>query len=459
MNYDQLYQILAEQNPWWNSPEYLPMEAKWYKRAQLAEISANLDIPLMLSLTGVRRTGKTTIMRQILAEILLRKNVPTNRIMFFSFDEEIIARNANVLEGIIKTFLDRVLKEEIWNINERVFIFLDEVQDILHWQATLKRFYDQNKNIKFIISGSASLFIREKTKESLAGRIFEYHILPLGFREYLELCSIDIKIPKINIFDLKNSNADIKKTILESGEKLQGLFSQFLIKGSFPEAAALASTADVFKYIKETMLNKVLMSDIPKHFGIQKYEELGLLFRSLCRDTAQVVEYKNIAQECALSIDTISSYVNCFRESLLIDILYNYTRSARKQLRTQKKIYVASPNFTAALFGIHEFNQMMSGIAGHMVETYAYWKLKTSCDNMFFMRELEKEVDFFCQAGNQQILVESKYTENIRESDIKAVPYFMKKRKIKNGIILTKNIFDVRKIEGEKITFLPVWCL
>ena len=122
-----------------------------------------------VAIYGLRRVGKTILMKQIMYEL---KKIKENT-LYFMFDD-IMAQNPDILEDIIDFYLKTIAGEG------RKYIFLDEIQKVPYWQDILKRFYDMREDIKFIVSGSASLRIK-KSKESLAGRIFDFYLPILTF--------------------------------------------------------------------------------------------------------------------------------------------------------------------------------------------------------------------------------------------------------------------------------------
>src|SRR3989344_1998524 len=157
---------LEEFNHWWINKKVDAELALPFKRDIYAEIEKHIDKRFIVALVGLRRVGKTTTMYQIIQSLIERKISPTN-ILFFSFDE-IVAKLGEVLDAY-REMHNKDFRKEI------VYVFLDEVQKCNNWENEIKKYYDLYPKLKFIISGSESLFIRRKTKETLAGRIFEFN--------------------------------------------------------------------------------------------------------------------------------------------------------------------------------------------------------------------------------------------------------------------------------------------
>src|SRR3989338_9915562 len=191
MNEERIIEVLERSNKWWRGT----FELEFKPREVYAEVKRFLSKRQILALVGLRRTGKSTIMFKIIEDALA--TMEKEQIIYFSFDEF----KDIILSDVVKSY-ERLMKKDTTK-GKYLFLF-DEVQKIENWEEQLKRLYDENSDIKFVISGSESLFIRKKSRESLAGIIYEFQIKNLNFKEYLNF--------KNKIFD----NFEIyKKEILE----------------------------------------------------------------------------------------------------------------------------------------------------------------------------------------------------------------------------------------------------
>src|SRR3989338_4967179 len=164
---------LEEFNPWWISGKVDLELALPFKREIFSDIERHLNKRFIIALVGLRRTGKTTIMYQLIERLIQNKINPSN-ILFFSFDETLAELN-EVLE-LYKELHPKDFREE------KIFVLLDEIQKHKNWENEIKKYYDLYPKLKFVVSGSESLFIRKKTKETLAGRIFEFSLTPFTFK-------------------------------------------------------------------------------------------------------------------------------------------------------------------------------------------------------------------------------------------------------------------------------------
>src|SRR3989338_2377358 len=238
---------LEEFNHWWTSGKVDAELALTFKRDIYPEIEKQLDKRFILALVGLRRVGKTTIMYQIMQKLIGSKTDKT-AILFFSFDE-VSAKLAEVLETY-NDIHNKGFREE------KIYVFLDEIQKCSGWENELKKYYDLYPKLKFVISGSESLFIRRKTKETLAGRIFEFTLTPFTFEEYL----------KFN---------GVKRDEFKYETKVRPFFLRFAERGCFPETFSFERETDFKEYIRTLVVDRIIYKDIPKSFKIEDPEFLG----------------------------------------------------------------------------------------------------------------------------------------------------------------------------------------
>jgi hypothetical protein len=456
-------QRIFRANPWWIDKSYLPEEVNWPKRACFENLKSLLEDRFMISLLGLRRTGKSTLMMQTIAKLLQEKIAPKN-IFFYSFSETLEDKNPKTLEAIINNYFEKIIKNPVKFINERVYVLLDEIQYVDNWMAVLKSFYDASSKIKFIISGSFSLKLQNKDKESLAGRIFELDISPLDFSEYLS-----IKYPKESIsydqkllltsFDAKSfDNFDNKLFI----EKYSKDFEEFILWGNFPETIGLSTIEKKYNYIENSILNKLIENDIPQIFNFKKYDELKLLANALIQESGSMYQIKNLTEITKINTKTMSKYLKAFEESFLLQVVPSFHRSFHKSNKTLKKSYVTSPNFTAALLNLRPENSLLNEIMGKLVETYVLQRLKadSGIKNIHFFRKGQNEIDFVI--GSMLIdkksnwnFVEVKYRNEIKHDDLKFLRKYLLENNLNKAFVVTKKRFELIKSPEFELYLIP----
>jgi predicted AAA+ superfamily ATPase len=298
------------------------------------------------------------------------------------------------------------------------------------------------------------LFLKKKTTESLAGRIYEFKLQPLSFEEFLELAgaSVDLlgeyqkyslMIGKLIPEYIQN---DYDLFLARSGNILKDYFEEYLLYYQFPEMVLQQDKDKIRKYISESVYKKAIEYDIPKLFGVEKTDELKFLFQILVNENSSLVEFKTISSEAGIEENTLKKYISYFQESFLIDLLYNHSKSFRKSKRLQKKGYIASTNFFTAFRSDWTENlELRSQYLGSLAETYIFNLLKEKFQYLSFYRKGQDEVDFVAsndyRNSGAHALIEVKYTNEIKWNDIKFIDRIAKKIFKTRYLVYSKNEF------------------
>lgn len=452
-----LFNLATTQNPWWEDSKNLPPEQNWPKREAFFTTQKELDLPLMTLLTGLRRTGKTTILRQLIVNLIKQGQNP-KRILYFSFEQEPSPTSTEILETLLEIYLAQVLKRKTSQVKMPVFIFLDEIQFVEQWQNILKRYYDLNKNFKFILSGSASTILVWPKKESLAGRILEVPIGPLSFREFLKLKKEKV-IPKIDLEKkLKESEFfDLQIISHNRGNELDELYLEYLARGQFPEIINWDDLQKIRSYLISSILEKIILVDLPKVFEIQSPQKLREVFLVLAQETGSLVEYQSTASDLGLSRQTLADYVSYLEAGYLINVVFSSSGSFRRRLRKRKKIYAASSNITTSLQAIGEKSPEFGQIIGHLVETAVLSSLRKEFQDIYFWLQNGKEVDFVVRSQKEILPIEVKFQSSLKKSDLANLFKFMQKNDLEQGFLISRNQFELVEKDSLKITIVPAW--
>lgn len=450
-----LREIIAQNKHWKGEKSFF--ENQKHKRKLFFELAKYLPERQIVSIVGLRRTGKTILLKQLIQNLLEGGNVSAGNILFLSFDEALVTSKIT-LKNYLDTFLEEILKKES---QERIYVFLDEIQYIDRWQHILKRYYDANPKIKFIVSGSSSLFLKKKTTESLAGRIYEFKLDPLSFEEFLELSDVSpALLAEYRKFSLESGQLILPHASKEydfflanSGGVLKGFFEEYLLYYQFPEMVLQKDMDKVRKYISESIYKKTIEYDIPKLFGVEKVDELKFLFQTLVNENGSLLEFKTISSEAGIEENTLKKYISYFQESFLMDLVYNYSKSFRKSRRLQKKSYVSSPNFfTAFRSDWAENHTLRAEYLGSLAETYVFNLLKKKYQYVSFYKKGKDEFDFVASNDyrntSEHSLIEVKYTNAIKWNDIKFIDRTAKEIFKAKYLIYSKTEF---KIDDNKL--------
>jgi len=404
----EINDLIHLQNPWWRDPGTFPNETNLPKRDGFDSFFNHFTKNKLISgLTGLRRIGKTTLIKQTITELLKRKTDPKT-IFYFSFDEPTVEENRDVLDKIINYFIKIVNRTELYKLKKQLYIILDEIQTVAYWQDIIKRYYDFNLPIKFIVTGSASLSILRKSQESLAGRIITTSLAPFSYDEYQRIAG-------------KND------------------FEDYLDFGQFPELWNFDDQTRKINYLKDSILAKVLEVDIIKLYKLRKTYDFERLFWSLLPNTGQIIKSGRLITDLGFKKATLFKYLSVLEKSLLINKILNYNGSFRSEKRLLRKIYPGSVNFLKlSIDPINIGFKVESYIAGLLIDKQAY-----------LCRERDKEIDFILP--QKKIAIEVKYQNRVDPMDLVFFRKFLKEKDYK-GILIVKNPDSLsKKIENTEI--------
>jgi len=436
---ERIIALVREYNPWW---EDRAVEVPGYKRYIFTDIQKYLKTKQIIAIVGLRRVGKTVLMKQVIKDLA---GGGVENVFYFLFDE-LLTRNPEILEDVINYYLKTISKDGI------KYIFLDEIQKVPYWQDILKRFYDTRTDIKFIVSGSSSLQIK-KSRESLAGRIYDFYMPPLTFREFLEINGLKIERVEMDFSKLKEvyeRNID-KKPIIEN------LFLQYILKGAFPEIAKEEDMDIVKSYVRSSVVEKIIFEDIPEVFNIKRKDILYSILEYCGKETSNLLDITKLANILNVNYQTAKSYMFYLENSFLIDILYNYSKSIAKQLRKNKKVHIVHPSITMTMMRYPPEILNVGEVVSRYVESIVFQHCKVICERVSFWRTPQKEEVDIIMERDVMLPVEVKYRSSLEKADLKTALKFLDKFKLNRGVVVTKDVFKRKEFDGKEILFIPAW--
>ena len=375
------------------------------KRNLYSLLEESLKRKFITSLIGLRRIGKTTLLKQLI-NYLIEQGVPRQNVFFYSFDEPIE----------LTMLMDEYFKVSLQEKEQGTFyFFLDEIQKLPEWQNKVKPYYDHYPNFKFVISGSSSLFIRKKS-ESLAGRIEEFLLSPLSFSEFLRFRGKKEFISKKNLF------------ASEVSQELEIFSSRQFID-------ILHENKEVVDSYLDTLARKIIFEDIPLVYPVEQPQVLLKIFTIISATPGMLLDYRSLSSDLAINEKTLSNYVYYLEMAFLIKKLYNYSSNYLTSEKKLKKVYPLASSFCRS-----SLPQTMESLA------------VTQMDCSFFWRKTH-EVDCIVEKKGKLLPIEVKYTNTIKEGELKGLKKFMEEFKVQQGIVLTKNL---EKKTGP-IHYFPLW--
>lgn len=336
------------------------------------KIKKYLDRDEILLIVGARQTGKTTVLHQI--ENIFKKQ---NQISYFLNleDPDYLSLLNQSPKNLFKIFS--------FDLNERVFVLIDEIQYLDNPSNFLKYFYDQYRDkIKIIASGSSAFYLDRKFKDSLAGRKKVFHLFTLSFREFLRFKH-----------ENKLSQKSFQNLALSEQEKIIFYYWEYIIYGGYPRVV-LSPLKE-----KEEVLRDIAYSYIKKDIfeaNIRQDEVFYKLFKILASQIGNLVNSSELASTLGISKTAIDNYLYVMQKSFHIHLINPFFKNLRKELTKMPKLYffdLGLRNFFVKNF--KPFNERED--KGPLLENALFRQLieKYDFEEIRFWRTIQKnEVDF-----------------------------------------------------------------
>ena len=422
-------EILITQNLHWLGQT---LTKKTHHRQIFDQIYKELSFRPMVFLTGMRRVGKSTLIKQLLQKLILERQVKPEQILFWEFHTQSTITD---LEDLIKVYLD-----EIADLNQEIYIFLDEIQFISGYENVLKLYYDRYENIHFVLTGSLSFSYKNRMQESLAGRFVNYKLFPLSFPEYLQFSNQNEYFEKWHKAKLE-TNLNLKEGL---ARELNPIFKTFLNSGRFPDTVVYQQNEQVKNYL-ESVITQSLNQDSVDYFKITKPREINFLYQYLVKNNGGEISLDKIGKNLGLSWQTTSNYIDIL-ELLGLIYIVNNTDNPLKLINIRKKIY------TNSAFSLSFEAQILDSHLGFAVESYVLERFLEQKKFIHFFRERETEVDLIDYKSKSAY--EIKFRSQIQESDFKNLLRISEKLKLSPKVI---TLFQTAS-KNPEIEYLPA-CL
>ncbi len=356
-------------------------------RSVYSQLKAHLTKRQITVLTGMRRTGKTTLVKQLIADSTIQQKL---YIDLERIDNRILWTETNY-ETIIQALTQRGLR-----FDEPVLIALDEIQLVPNLPSVLKYLYD-TYTIKFIVTGSSAYYLKNQFTESLAGRKKLFDIYPLDFGELLTFRGI-----RATSMGWQESAHFMRAEY----ERLKGYYEEYILFGGFPEVVLAEATAD-----KQDLLSDILSAyinfDILTQADIRDPANLYKLIKLLAVRIGTKLDISKLTSLVGLSRPTVANYLDLLEQSYLIRTVPVLANNPDREIVKARKLYfldngiasLAGDMGSGARFENAVFNQLIhrGGVA--------YYQLKTG-----------REIDFVV---DKTIGLEVK--ETAAEGDLKQV--------------------------------------
>ena len=415
MERKDLYYVLFEQQKEMN------LESNFIKRELTKKVLSFLNLKLPIIITGVRRSGKSTLLYLIKNELKLKDK----EFIYINFNDE------RLTDFSIKDFqkiLD-FLEEE--DFRDNCIILLDEIQETKDWEKWVDRI--KNKH-QIFITGSNSKLLSKEISTILTGRSVNVSLYPFSFQEFLNARNIETNNWKID---------------LKIQAKLRKYFNEFFSIGGIPKVIV-----DNDKRLLRENYENILYRDIIKRFNKNLEKPIKEISVYLSSNISNEVSLRALSKTIQIkNLSTLKSILESFENSFLFFFVNKFDFSVRKQIQNPRKVYCIDNGF------ITEIGFRLSENKGKILENLVFIELKRNGKEVYYLSE-KKECDFVIRNGakiNEAIQVCYELNNKNRERELGGLLEALKKFNLKKGLILTYNQEDELNIENKKIFIKPVW--
>ncbi|MEK6913095.1 MAG: ATP-binding protein [Nanoarchaeota archaeon] len=390
------------------------------ERTVLKEVESKLKLPHVIVLTGLRRSGKSTLLRQ-----LIKKDYNDEDFYYINFEDE------RLFDFPAEDF-NRLYEALISLYGKKKTFFIDEIQNVANFETFVRRFYEEG--FKFFITGSSATLLSKELGTKLTGRHLDIIVRPFSFLEFLEIK--EVKIDKESLY----------KTELKV--KIKKYFEDYLTQGGMPEYLIYHDSELLSRVYEDTVIK-----DIAVRHKVENIVVLKQLYLYLISNSANKFSLNSLKQFTNInSVNTIKKFINYLEETYFAKTIGKFDYSFKKQIISNKKFYILDNGFIEIL------SKKLSEDKGCLLENLVFINL-TKDKEVFYYSE-KKECDFIVVKNRnvtQVIQVCYDLHDDNREREISGLLEAMKQFKLKEGLILTNNQEEEIKLEHKKIIVKPVW--
>jgi hypothetical protein len=401
-------------------------------------------------LTGVRRSGKSTLMHQMIGKLIREGTEPTN-IVYLQLEDSLVDKyllehesqgedrsivGAGLLEKLFAIYREK------YNPQGKIYLFLDEIQGIRGFNRVLNDWYESQENLKCIVSGSRKSLIDSEMATLLTGRTLQFTIYPFNFREYLLARGVQL-LPKAPLRETYDAYYEQTHTILHH-------LGNYLHEGAFPEIVMTDSEANK-SLIATSYYRDFLARDIIGPNQIRNSRDAEVLGLQILADFTKTHTYRSLAKPLKLTSPTVKSYLEYFYQAYLFyeSTFFSYSTKETQDIQRERKIYVVDN-------GLRNFNALFkTEDLGRCAENLVYLELSQRSGAVFYWKG-KQEVDFVVRNPDVK-LYNCTYTDDIPEREISGLVEGMIEFKLSKSVLLTKNTLEDRQVEDKQISLIPLW--
>jgi len=431
MDKSEIIEILSEWNFWSEDRETGILRDNYVE-----ETLNKLNLGKVVSITGVRRSGKSTILKQIVKKLIEETRRENTLIVNFE-ERRWLKLDLKFLNKLYESYREIIKPSE-------PYIFLDEVQKLEEWERFV-RSLNERKEANIVITGSSSRLMSKELSSLLTGRTLEMEIFPLSFREFLGFRDIWLRD---------------EKDILFNASKIRSLFREYLERGGFPEIV-LTKDRGYKREILWKYFDDIISKDVVERFKIRNPEKIEILAKYYLTNISSPHTFNSISGFLKIPVETISRYSNHLEISRLIFFLRRFSFSVKEQENSPRKVYSIDSGLSNAVG--FRFREGLGKIAENLVFLELLRRnAKSKNLEVFYWKDSQhREVDFVVKEGLtvRELIQVCWNPENVktRKREIRSLIKAGSELNCENLSIINENQEGDEEFKGWRIRFRPLW--
>ena len=430
MEKEKIVEVLT---PWnfWEGDQYTGTARDEYLK-QLVEYSRQEEV---VAIVGVRRAGKSYLMRQCIKE-LIKNGAKPEETLYINFEEPLFKNYLN-LDFLVKCY---EAYREIVNPEGYAFLFLDEIQNIPGWEKFVRGLMEK-REAKLYVSGSSAQLLSAEFATVLAGRQITLEVYPLSFREFLTFRGVKI---------------DSKLDVLKRSRRIRGYLREYLEYGGFPRV--VLSEGNYKKEILKEYFNTILLRDIVLRFRVENVKQLEALAVYLLTNISNRITYnklKNMLKFLGtkMSLDSVVRYMDFLKKAFFIFEVNAASYKAKEIIQKPRKVYAIDTGLrnTASV--------RFSEDIGRLAENAVFLELKRRGNDIYYYSK-NKECDFVVKKDMKFIhalQVCWSVEEATKKREVNGLTEALEELHLRDGTIITGDYEDKVEVDGKNIFFIPMW--
>jgi len=424
---------------------------KYIKRLLLEEIKKYIERKEIIAIRGPRQSGKTTLLNMLREWLENEKKIDPDHITYITFEDR---GQVDAFSLEPREFIERYLMD-----NKRHYFLIDEAQYCSDLGQKLKLIYDTFENIKLIITGSSSLELKNQTGKFLVGRLLEFELMPLNFYEYLTFVDEGLAKmykewnDKILQHIANGKEFEVKKGSDIFNDELLKHLNKYIVFGGYPAIVA-AKSEEEKKFLLKNLMNTYIDRDIISLLHITDTIKFRRFVTNIAALNGNIVKFEEIANQTGSYFKEVTMLMDILEETYIVRRLSPYHKNLVTELRKAQKVYFVDTGLRNSL--IESFADIWNRPdAGTLAENFVVNELYAKTRLHFWRTTTKTEVDFVANA-NEPLPIEVKFKRFEKPEMSRSLYSFISQYKPKYSILITKDFWGERKIDGTTVRFLPI---